>query len=86
MLSRVSKESPVRLDQLDDHLKVILKFKIREFVHLSPCFRDIPSIDTASYPACTSQPAPVKQTQDAGCPNRLNRIHTRKRYVRHAVI
>lgn len=38
------------LDQLDDYLKTILKFKIREFVHLSPCFEAIPSIDVRRYP------------------------------------
>jgi hypothetical protein len=40
----------VVLDQLDDYLKTILKFKIREFIHLNPCFEAIPSIDVRRYP------------------------------------
>jgi hypothetical protein len=48
-------EHPVRLEKLDDHLKAILKIKIREFVHLNPIFNCIPSIDVESY-AKISQP------------------------------
>jgi hypothetical protein len=46
-------EHPVRLEKLDDHLKAILKIKIREFVHLNPIFNCIPSIDVASYARVT---------------------------------
>jgi len=46
-------ESPVALEHLDAHLKAIIKVKLREFVHLSPCFEAIPSIDVSKY----SQPA-----------------------------
>lgn len=85
-MSRVTKESPVRLEQLDDHLKVILKFRIREFVHLSPCFRDIPSIDATSYPSYAPQAPAGRHPVEDGCPNRLHRAQPRPRYVRHAVV
>lgn len=39
----------VPLEMLDDHLKAILKIKIREFVHLNPVFNCIPSIDVDAY-------------------------------------
>lgn len=40
----------VALEDLDDYLKTILRFKIREFIHLNPCFEAIPSIDVRRYP------------------------------------
>ena len=49
----LASESPVALEHLDAHLKAIIKVKLREFVHLSPCFEAIPSIDVSKY----SQPA-----------------------------
>jgi hypothetical protein len=48
-MSFLPDEHPVRLEKLDDHLKAILKIKIREFVHLNPIFNCIPSIDVESY-------------------------------------
>ena len=48
-MSSLPDEHPVRLEKLDDHLKAILKIKIREFVHLNPIFNCIPSIDVESY-------------------------------------
>jgi len=48
-MSSLPDEHPVRLEKLDDHLKAILKIKIREFVHLNPIFNCIPSIDVDSY-------------------------------------
>lgn len=44
-----STDVPVELEELDDFLKTILKFKIREFIHMSPFFEGIPSIDVANY-------------------------------------
>ncbi len=44
------RELSISLEHLDDHLKAILKLKLREFVHLSPWFHDIPSIDVTFYP------------------------------------
>jgi len=55
-MSLLPDEHPVRLEKLDDHLKAILKIKIREFVHLNPIFNCIPSIDVHSY-AKVSEPA-----------------------------
>jgi hypothetical protein len=48
-MSLLPDEHPIRLEKLDDHLKAILKIKIREFVHLNPIFNCIPSIDVESY-------------------------------------
>jgi len=55
-MSSLPDELPVRLEKLDDHLKAILKIKIREFVHLNPIFNCIPSIDVDSY-SKISEPA-----------------------------
>lgn len=48
-MSFLPDELPISLDKLDDHLKAILKIKIREFVHLNPVFNVIPSINVKSY-------------------------------------
>lgn len=48
-MSFLPDEMPISLDKLDDHLRAILKIKIREFVHLNPVFNVIPSIDVKSY-------------------------------------
>ncbi|HEY9773403.1 MAG TPA: hypothetical protein V6C81_06290 [Planktothrix sp.] len=75
-MSTLTSESPVALEHLDDHLKAILKVKLREFVHLSPCFADIPSIDMSHYGrGQSSAPAQV----DAGCPNSKHRVQTHRR-------
>jgi hypothetical protein len=37
-------EVPVQLEQLDTRLKAIVRLKLREFIHLTPVFQDIPSI------------------------------------------
>lgn len=42
-------EAAVPLENLDTRMKAILKLKLRELVHLHPCFRDIPSIDPEAY-------------------------------------
>ena len=57
-MSLLPDEHPVRLEKLDDHLKAILKIKIREFVHLNPIFNCIPSIDVHSY---TKVSEPLKE-------------------------
>ena len=59
-MSLLPDEQPVRLEKLDDHLKAILKIKIREFVHLNPIFNCIPSIDVDSY-KCSIDPEAVIQ-------------------------
>ncbi|MBK9146083.1 MAG: hypothetical protein IPM23_26765 [Candidatus Melainabacteria bacterium] len=43
-------ERAVHLDDLDVRLKTILKFKLREFVHLDRCFSSIPAADLKAYP------------------------------------
>ena len=48
-MSLLPEELPVALEKLEDHLKAILKIKLREFVHLNPIFNCIPSIDVESY-------------------------------------
>ncbi|MBP9090615.1 hypothetical protein KBI23_06260 [bacterium] len=48
-MSFLPDELPVALDKLEDHLRAILKIKIREFVHLNPIFNCIPSIDVDIY-------------------------------------
>jgi len=48
-MSLLPDELPIALDKLEDHLKAILKIKIREFVHLNPIFNVIPSIDVEIY-------------------------------------
>jgi len=80
----------VVLDQLDDYLKTILRFKIREFVHLSPCFEAIPSIDVRRYPIdirnyrrllSLEQNIPAHQPQD--CRNRKRVKANRRRIFRY---
>lgn len=80
---QVSKESPVALEHLDDYLKAILKLKIREFVHLSPWFRNIPSINTGCYPAVPKMAHRLADPDD--CPNRSHRVYVRHRHVRLTV-
>ena len=58
-MSLLPDEHPVRLEKLDDHLKAILKIKIREFVHLNPIFNCIPSIDVESYSRPTDEAVQV---------------------------
>ncbi len=91
-MSILTSESPVALEHLDAHLKAILKVKLREFVHLSPCFTDIPSIDMARYGrGQTSVPtqhlhAPSQMGDDQHCPNKLHRTSLRRRPVRPVVV
>jgi hypothetical protein len=83
-MSTLTSESPVALEHLDDHLKAILKVKLREFVHLSPCFKDIPSIDMSRY--ARGQSSAHTPAED-GCPNRQHRPHgMRRRPLRPIVI
>jgi hypothetical protein len=82
-MSQFARESSVLLEHLDDHLKAILKMKIREFVHLSPWFRNIPSIDATSYPLPSST-AYLSSKPEAHCPNRIH--HQFRRRSMRAVI
>jgi len=89
-MSILTSESPVALEHLDDHLKAILKVKLREFVHLSPCFTDIPSIDMNRYgrgqAAMPAQHLHVQPHMDDECPNKLHRSTLRRRPVRPVVV
>lgn len=86
----LTSESPIALEHLDDHLKAILKVKLREFVHLSPCFADIPSIDVNRYAANVSSriiPAYVPSAPPAeDCPNTRHRPMVRRRPLRPVVV
>jgi hypothetical protein len=79
-------ESPVALEKLDDHLKALLRLKIREFVHLSPCFKDVPAVDpmlpsgrfvSSEAPRSATRPGP-----DSQCPNRKTEAPAGRRHVR----
>lgn len=84
-MSLHSQDSSIALENLDSHLKTILKLKLREFVHLSPCFRGIPTIDTLAYPQSGGSGSSGNAAQP-DCPNRSHRIELRKRYVRQAAL
>lgn len=75
---RVFDEAPVALDSLDDHLKALLRLKLREFVHLSPWFKGVPTIDCNYYEPTTKR-NPVELDD---CPQKGHRrIHQRHRQV-----
>jgi hypothetical protein len=91
-MAAVFTESPVSLDALDDHLKALLRLKIREWVHLSPWFQDIPSIDPVIYgggvPTRASQPrekfrsaVPTFEVEEE-CPRRKQSGSVRRRTTR----
>mgnify|MGYP001209785018 CR=1 FL=1 len=42
-------ERAVMLSHLDDRLRAILKFKLREFVHLNPCFNVVTPLNTENF-------------------------------------
>lgn len=42
-------ERAVLLNHLDDRLRAILKFKLREFVHLNPCFNVVTPLNTENF-------------------------------------
>lgn len=48
-LESVAYELPVKLEDLDSRLKAIVRLKLREFVHLSPFFRDVPLPDLSGF-------------------------------------
>jgi hypothetical protein len=76
-------EAPVSLDKLDDHLKAMLRLKIREFVHLSPLFKNVSSLDPTS---CVNDGAGrvSPNLSDADCPNRPVRLAVRRMPRPHA--
>ncbi len=89
-MTRALDESPVSLDKLDDHLRALLRLKIREFVHLSPWFKDVATVDPICFTnyrlAQPDVPEMVmRHSQDAACPNRKQDAQTRRRHVRVAI-
>ncbi len=82
-MTRAWNESPVALDKLDDHLKALLRLKIREFVHLSPWFKNVETIEASAY----ATPAAVSSSVDSSyrrtpCPHRKRDGKIGRRIVR----
>jgi hypothetical protein len=69
-MTRGWNESPVSLDKLDDHLKALLRLKIREFVHLSPWFKNLDAVEAAPAMPVISRDRQSKL--DQSCPHRRN--------------
>ncbi len=84
-MSPFTTESTVSLEHLDDYLKAIVKVKLREFVHLSPWFQDIPSIDVNNYMRFESVDRPnyAGYLPDEDCPNRFHLASVRRRRARN---
>jgi hypothetical protein len=88
-------EVPVRLEQLDTRLKAIVRLKLREFIHLTPVFQDIPSAGLFNEPV-TPVSVPMRINgefffdlasaamlpYEPECPNRPLRIAPRRRMSR----
>lgn len=83
-MMNVFMEAAVPLDMLDDHLKAILRLKLREFLHLDPCMRDIPSINPAAYQNKTIADTHgyLMVERDLVCPNKPAISRARRRLVR----
>jgi hypothetical protein len=78
--------TPVQVENLDVRLKMILKLKLREFIHLSPFFQDIPAIDLSLYQVVPKTRALMVSAQD-DCPNRLpGGFAARRRVGRHVAV
>jgi hypothetical protein len=88
-------EVPVRLEQLETRLKAIVRLKLREFIHLTPVFQDIPSVGMFNEPV-TPVGVPMRINgeiffdlasaamlpAEPECPNRPLRIVPRRRLNR----
>lgn len=82
-MTRAWDESAVSLDKLDDHLKALLRLKIREFVHLSPWFKDVPVVDSSTFvPSCVRAAEAMSKARMAACPHRKNDGKIGRRIVR----
>lgn len=80
-----STESPVALEKLDGHLKALLRLKIREFVHLSPWFKDVPEADSTALQGLVRGGSAGFRLQKApACPNREHHANIGRRHVRSA--
>ncbi|HEY9789856.1 MAG TPA: hypothetical protein V6D22_05630 [Candidatus Obscuribacterales bacterium] len=85
-------ESPVSLEKLDGHLKALLRLKIREFVHLSPWFKDEPLLDRSllSTRASSGSTASGRTTtavllQEESCPHKKPSARIGRRYTRSSL-
>ena len=80
-------EAPVSLEKLDGHLKALLRLKIREFVHLSPWFKDTPTVDPSLYAPQPQRDARrvVFFAKGDDCPHSKNHGRHGRRHVRSAV-
>ena len=76
----------IQLEELDGRLKMMLKLKLREFIHLSPFFQDIPSIDLSFYKALP-QARPLMVDNSGACPNRPQHfVQAKRRALRHSLV
>ena len=79
-----SKEAAVSLEHLDERLKAILKFKLREFVHLHPLFRGIPTLDPKKFEKTPEPLSSALARLSDHCPNRDRHLRLRRRAYRGA--
>jgi hypothetical protein len=81
-------EKAVSLEKLDGHLKALLRLKIREFVHLSPWFKDDNFVDAPlldfTPPSAVARQS-VHFTDESNCPHRRNEGRIGRRYVRSSL-
>ena len=86
-MTSVSAELPEALENLDEHLKALLRVKLREFVHLGPWFKYIPSIDLSLFPtvAATRNTGHPANMPGRGCPSQARHQLTLRRHVRRSV-
>lgn len=76
---------PVQLENLNARLKMILKLKLREFIHLSPFFQDIPAIDVSLYRVVPKTRTFMVAVQE-DCPKRVPGFSPRRRSGRHIAL
>ncbi len=75
-----SAENPVQLEHMDARLRTILKFKLREFIHLSPFFQDVQvDLATRENVAARTKASIVKLEN---CPHKNGRAVVRRQLVR----
>jgi len=72
----------IPIDQLDGYLRAILKVKLREFLHLSSWFRDIPTTVVDRPESLRPSDRPRFSGYNRACPHKEHRMIARRRYVR----
>ena len=81
-------ESTVSLENLDGHLKALLRLKIREFGHLSPWFKNDGVVDRTTPASSGLQvrgERPPVLLQEEDCPHRKHDGRIGRRHVRSAL-